>query len=118
MTNKKILLLLLPFVLACSITVPAAQLAPLPTESPTPPRTVYTAIPTDQALETCNVTAGALNLRDAPDLAGYESHVKSWLRAGEIVTVLPSPPVGSWINVTAQDLTGWINSKYCERIIP
>ena len=122
MTNKKILLLVLAmFLLACSITTPAAQLAPLQIQSPTPQITgtpTYTAIATDPALDACKVTADSLNLRDAPDLAGYESHVIAWLYAGDVVTVLPTPPVEAWISVQAETLTGWINSKFCERITP
>ena len=121
MTNKKILLLLLPFVLACTITAPAAQIAePFPTEqkSPTPPATGIPASTATATLEACKVTAGTLNLRDAPDLAGYESHVIAWLYAGDVLTILPDPPVENWITVQAENLTGWINSKFCERITP
>ncbi|NWG07585.1 MAG: SH3 domain-containing protein [Chloroflexi bacterium] len=115
MTNKKILLFLLPFVLACTITAPAAQIEPLPTISPTPPETGIPAPTATATREACKVTADSLNLRDAPDLAGYESHVIAWLYAGDVLTILPDPPVENWIFVQAENLPGWINSKYCVR---
>lgn len=119
---KKILLLILPiFVLACAITAPAAQIAPQTESTPTPTGTgipAPTATATAQPLETCTITADALNLRDAPDLPGFESHVIAWLYAGDVVFILPDPAVETWITVQTETLTGWINSKFCERNQP
>ena len=125
MPNKKILLLILPiFALACSFSIvkpPAAQIVKsLSTEqkTPTPGIPAPTITATAEALETCTITADALNLRDAPDLPGFESHVIAWLYAGDVVFILPDPAVETWITVQTETLTGWINSKFCERNQP
>ena len=118
--------IILPFLilalasLACSgsILKPAARIAPLPTKSPTPPATGIPASTATATLEACKVTAGTLNLRDAPDLPGFESHVIAWLYAGDVVFILPDPAVETWITVQTETLTGWINSKFCERNQP
>ena len=42
--------------------------------------------------------------------------VIAWLIKGEQLTLLPNTPAGDWVKVrTGHDLTGWINSNYCER---
>lgn len=109
--NKKILFLLLIIpALACSIT-PGANYAQMvtATASLSPPPPSLTATPQDV---TCTVTAESLHLRAMP---GIYAEVIGYLYAGEVLTILPDPSVDSWIRVRAGDLTGWINSRYCER---
>lgn len=120
--KKIILAFLMPALvsLACSITPAAHSANPFPT-APYSPTLHHTGTPAYTATappETCTVTADVLNLRDAPDLPGFESHVLAWLSAGDVVIILPDPPLEAWITVQAESLTGWINSKFCERNTP
>lgn len=114
MTKKLILLLAPIFLLACGLSrsailmqadpIPSPTAAHIesPTTSPTHPQ------PTQQS--TCIVTA-SLHVRES---AGVDGVVIGWLEAGDIVTILNDQPAGNWIHIQAGDLTGWINSNYCE----
>lgn len=111
----KRLLLLLPLLsLACSIT--PAMVAATPSPSPPPPSPIPS--PTEQAQDirtqyaVCTVMAGSLHLRAMP---GTSAQVIGYLYAGDVLTILPDPPVESWIRVQSGDLTGWINSNYCTK---
>jgi len=114
---KKILLLLLILpALACAFANPIENLgAGVSTETaiPSPAPMITPTIAGTASPEICKVIAGVLNLRDAPTTAG---HVIAWLYEDDQITILPDPPVGDWRKVmTADKLTGWINSQYCER---
>lgn len=107
---KRLFLILPLLALACSIT-PAVSYAPMvtATASPSPPPSIPSLTATPQDV-TCTVTAERLHLRAMP---GISAQVIGYLYAGDVLTVLPDPPVDSWIRVRAGDLTGWINSHYC-----
>jgi len=115
---KKILLILLILpALACNstLTQPAANLSmSVTTETAIPAPTPSKAItPTATASpETCEVTAEALHLRDAPNI---DALVIAWLNQGDQLIILSTKPSGDWIQVQFQTITGWINSTYCER---
>ena len=104
--------------LACSTSIVKPTATPgAGTETqipaPTPPAVTPTITATARP-EFCTVSAGTLNLRSAPAFSG--SDVLAWLNKGERVNILPGPPSGEWVKViTADNLTGWINSTYCER---
>ena len=114
------LLILALLTLACSLDTsalqgqdrPAVTTGPqtgTPHPSPTP-----LPFPTKPNLPiTCTVSAAeALNLRDAP---GMDGNVIAWLVSGEILTLSSDPPVGVWVKVTtAGNVTGWVNSNFCE----
>lgn len=112
------LLLILP-ALACNGTFmdPIANLsAGVSTETaiaaPTPPAASIAAAGTASP-NTCIVIADALHLRDAPNIDGL---VIAWLSKADQLTILPDPPAGDWRKVmTADNITGWINSIYCKR---
>lgn len=62
----------------------------------------------------CNVqtgiNGGTVNLRTC---AGTSCGVVKVLTEGERLTIRKA---GAWMNVTTEDgVTGWLNSKYCER---
>lgn len=103
-------LILLPVLLACSLTQGAAHLPALNADdSPLTEPTMQ--VPTPQPI-TCTVSAFAfLNLREAP---GTSSAVIAVLKHGEVLTILPHPAEGNWIRVKAESLEGWINKNYCE----
>ncbi len=107
---KKYLLLLLLVLpaLACK-----AQ-APTPPSSPAQVRAAIKPAQLTQAqITTCTVTAlEALNLREGP---GTDSAVIAVLDHGDLVTILPEPAQGIWIQIQAQELSGWINSTYCTK---
>ena len=101
----------------------AALSSSSPTLTPTEPatqtaRTVASLAPEPMATASepahCKVIAQeALNLRNG---AGVSFDVIAWLKAGDILTLTTQPARGAWIEVTtASNLTGWINSLYCER---
>lgn len=99
------LLFVVPFLLACAITEPVAQIAAQasPTSAPTP-------APSAAPL-TCTVTADALHVRAAPHVS---ARALAYLHAGDVLTVLTGSPVDNWIQIQTGDLTGWINSTYCK----
>ena len=115
-TNRKILLLLPLLALACQLTAPIeantaktfSSTQPIPSPLPTDPPTLT---PTESP-QTCTVTAGSLHLRAQP---GTDAQVIGYLYAGDVLKILTDPPVDAWMRVTAGDLTGWINSRYCRR---
>jgi uncharacterized protein YgiM (DUF1202 family) len=92
-----------------------------PTQEPT-----VTAIATEPGLttnrvtpsptpQTCtvqtNVPQGSLNIRAG---AGVGFAVLEVLHEGQILTLTHQPARDGWIEVTADDVTGWINSTYCK----
>ena len=106
MNMKKIILFMPLLALACSTATAAAQL-PIKTRPVLKPAQVVPA-----QTETCTITAlKTLNLRAA---AGTSSAVIAILKYGEIVTILPHPAQGRWIRVRTPNISGWINSDYCE----
>lgn len=106
-------LILLPVLLACSLTQGAARLT-APTDAPiVPTRTAQIPRVIEAEAITCTVTAlEALNLREAP---GTSSAVIAVLKHGDLLTILPQPAQGVWIPVRSGSLEGWIHSNYCER---
>jgi uncharacterized protein YgiM (DUF1202 family) len=119
MKHIYILLLLLALAsLACSLslTEPTANLsASLATVTaiPSPAATITTEPTGTASLDKCEVTAEALHLRNTPNIEGL---VLAYLNQGDQLTILPDPPSGEWVKVmTGDNLTGWINSQYCER---
>lgn len=105
--------------LACSfwLTEPNANLSadaysiastPFPTPAQTIQQPTATLIPI-----TCKVIATeALHLRNMPNIDG---EVIAWLVHSEILILSSDPPVGVWVKVTtAENIIGWVNSKYCE----
>lgn len=107
--------------LACSIspemptTGNAAEILPtksIPSPIPTIPIKTEPA-ETPITPEVCTVSAAeSLHMRDAPTIKG---NVIIWLFPGDQLTILPDPPVGVWVKVTTADnLTGWVNSIFCE----
>ena len=114
---KKYIWLVVPiFLIACSTSLikPTANIgASTGTPIPAPP-IVSPPIAATARPETCTVSAGTLNLRTAPEVQG--SDVIAWMDKGDVLNLLPDPPAGVWVKViTADNLTGWINSTYCER---
>ena len=114
---KKIFLILLMLpALACSGTIvkPVAQMnEPVATAVATPSPTIVAAVTSTASPNICTVNVGTLNLRNAPTTAGT---VIDWLYQDDVLTLLPDPPIGVWVKViTADKITGWINSTYCER---
>ena len=111
-----VLILLALASLACSLslTEPTANLSASLATKTAIPSPAATITPTATANhETCKVIAEALHLRDAPNIEGL---VLSFLNQGDQVTILSDPPSGEWVKVmTGVDITGWINSLYCER---
>jgi hypothetical protein len=111
------LLMLALGTLACSSTLtkpPANLSAGVSTETPIPSRIPIPTVPTETpAPITCRVTAAeSLHLRDSPNIKGT---VITWLSPGDQLILLPDPPIGAWVKVTTADnLTGWVNSTYCE----
>lgn len=121
MTRKLILLLSACFLLACGgISRSAFLTEPNPLPSPTAPQVeILPTSPTPPPPHpqpthpvNCTVTAESLHVRGA---AGVDGVVIGWLKAGQTVTILNDQPAGDWIHIQAGDLTGWINSIYCER---
>ena len=111
-----VLILLALASLACSLslTEPTANLSASLATGTAIPSPAATITPTATAsLDKCEVTAEALHLRDAPNIEGL---VLAYLHHGDQLTILPDPPSGEWVKVmTGVDITGWINSLYCER---
>lgn len=109
--------------LACSgtITKPTAILSDgvsmeTAIAAPTPSPPITPAPTTTPSPEICEVTADALHVRDAPTIEGI---VIAWQVLGDHLTILPDPPAGDWVKVqTADAITGWVNSIYCERNMP
>ncbi|MCC7187903.1 MAG: SH3 domain-containing protein [Anaerolineales bacterium] len=113
MTQKLILLLSACFLLACSVSRSAFLTQPNPIPSPTAAQVESpTASPThpQPTHQVCTVSAESLHVRES---AGVDGVVIGWLKAEQVVTILNDPPVGNWIHIQADDLTGWINSNYC-----
>lgn len=111
--KKKILLLLLFFplsALACFMSNPArATITPNPSAAVA--EVIYMPSPTGTHEPACTVTAENLNVRSQPE-GQAESSVLTWLYSGDIVTILETR--GAWVQIRAGNVTGWINSKYCE----
>ena len=57
------------------------------------------------------IDAGNLNIRTG---AGTSYAVIGLLREGQALTLTDERPRDGWIQVTADDVTGWINGSYCE----
>lgn len=116
MTQKLILLLSAGFLLACSVSRSAFLTQPNPIPSPTAAQVESpTTSPThpQPTQQVCTVSAESfLHVRESP---GVDGVVIGWLKAGEVIPILNDQPVGNWIHIQAGDLTGWINSAYCER---
>ena len=71
-----------------------------------PATNTVTPVPT---LDTCQVTASVLQLREC---AGTSCTVKAWLKQGEALSVYQN--VDGWFQVTTPaGESGWVNSKYC-----
>jgi uncharacterized protein YgiM (DUF1202 family) len=112
------ILTLLSLACSLSLTEPTANLSesvstetaiPYPIPIPTAPKPTGTPAPI-----TCTVTAAeSLHLRETPDIKGT---VITWLKPGNQLFILTDPPaVGVWVKVTTADnLTGWVNSNFCE----
>lgn len=114
--TKKLLLLLAPiFLLACGLSRSAILMQADPLPSPTAAQVeIATASPTHPhptQQSVCTVVAESLHVRES---AGVDGVVIGWLKAGQIVTILHDQSAGNWIHIQAGDLTGWINSNYCE----
>ena len=115
MTQKMILLLSTVFLLACGVSRSAFLTEPEPIPSPTVAQVeIPTTSPThpQPTQQVCTVTAESLHVRESAGVGGV---VIGWLKAGQVITILNDPPAGNWIRVRSGDLTGWINSNYCER---
>lgn len=119
MTQKLIFFLSAGFLLACGVSRSAFLTQPNPLPSPTAPQVeILPASPTPPPHPqpthpiTCTVSAESLHVRGA---AGVDAVVIGWLKVGQTVTILNDQPAGNWIHIQADDLTGWINSNYCER---
>ena len=106
-------LLLLLFLLACSLTTPPSLPKDMPaqvsnktylaTATPDPNSNSHTM------RATCTVSAQSLHLREC---AGLHCSVLAWLSAGEVLEVLDADQ--GWLNVTTPaGQTGWVHSKYC-----
>jgi len=112
-----LVLLILP-ALACStqLTKPVENLkADLIAETAIPSPTLLSATAEATARsETCEVIADeALNLRDTP---GIDGTVIAWLKSGDELKIVSGTAAGNWLKVqTADGLTGYINSTFCER---
>ncbi len=116
--NKKIFLLLPLLALACGVSRSAFLV--LPTERiPSPTAEAAQIMPqvtrTHASTHVCTVSVENLHLRDQPGVNGV---VIGWLKLGDVLTVLPDPPVDDWIRVRRGEAVGWINSNYCERKNP
>jgi uncharacterized protein YgiM (DUF1202 family) len=114
---KRVLyLMLLPLVLACSLTTPlttrnqAGAMLPArePTETSRTQPVQLQAAPSPTPA-TCTVTAEVLHLRAC---AGFHCAVTDWLEQGDILTLLATST--DWYQVqTPAGETGWVHSKYC-----
>ena len=86
-------------------TVTRVQISPtllpvgnkMPTLTPEPVCTVRTGI-----------EAGAVNIRSC---AGVDCAILTQATEGDRLTVLAP---GAWVKVQAGEVTGWVNSKFCE----
>ena len=98
--KTKLYLLLVPFLLACTMSsaIPAALTSSTPTPVP---------LPTDSQ-QTATVTAEALHLRAKPN---YKSALVWYLRRGDIVTVT-GLCVDGWVPVEFGVVAGWVNADF------
>lgn len=113
---KRYFLILPLFALACSLTqAPARMVAAMQTAPIPAPITQTAAVMPSPAPQTCTVSTGtpggALYLRAGP---GTSYSVLDVLTEGQTLTILPGMSK-KWIQIQSGDLTGWINSNYCER---
>lgn len=90
-----------PLVNRAALADMQAQPGPPPLASPTP--TLTPAV--------CQVTAHALTLRAGP---GADALALDYLTRGQTVTILAADSTW-WLISTPSGLTGYVNSKFCER---
>ena len=69
----------------------------IPTNTPAPACTIRTG-----------VEGGAVNIRAC---AGVDCAILTQATEGDLLTVLAP---GAWVKVQAGEVTGWVNSKFCE----
>ena len=89
-----------------------------PTQAPTVTATAQPGLTPNQVVpsptpQTCtvstNIPQGSLNIRAG---AGIGFAVLEVLHEGQILTLTHQPARTGWIEVTAGNVTGWINSAY------
>lgn len=106
------LLVMLLAVLSCTLPVPNTSSAadepnPVPTQLETRLETVPASTAAPKA--ECVVSASVLTLRAC---GGIQCSAQAWLHEGDVLTVLSQQQ--PWIEVrTADDITGWVHSKFC-----
>lgn len=103
---KKLLILILPFILACGIPISATvRNLPRPSTAPTPPPRVVEM----------RVVADALNIRAEPDANSAAD--ANGLQGGQVVHVYTTCTGGfikEWVSINP-DCTQWVNSRYLEQ---
>ena len=125
MRQKMILLLSAGFLLACSVSrsafltqpnpIPSPTFAQVesPTTQPTHPQPTHPQPTHPQPTQQNVCTVSAESFLHVRETAGIDGVVIGWLAVGHVVIILNDPPVGDWIHIQSDDLTGWINSNYC-----
>ena len=103
---KKILILFIPFILACGMPISAAvRNLPRPSVAPTPPKA---------SVEMVVIAAESLNIRSEPNESAPAD--KFGLQAGQVVHVYTECTGGfvkAWVSINS-DCTQWVRSKYLE----
>lgn len=116
------LLLILPFLLACTLTrgMNAGNMSNLPAAArhPTPVEDMRgeTPSPAPLAAQLCNVITGAedgfLHMRECP---GVSCAVIGYLAEGAQIEPLPTQePFEGWIYASAPGGQGWVNSNFID----
>ena len=111
-TTPSLLLLIVFFLMACSLTTPPQIQQDISAQSSKGDLTTLVPDPepiTHTISETCTVSAQSLNLRKC---AGLQCAVIAWLSHGDVLAVEETDH--DWIKVTIPaGQTGWVHSKYC-----